>query len=80
MMTAKILTDYVSAVPFRSFRITMASGQSIEIRHPEMVDIKRSSVRIYKPTNDEQQEKWHDVSLLLMESLEPLDGPAPAWS
>ncbi len=46
MMTFKKLGDYVTAEPFRPFRIKMASGQSFDIRHPEMILVGRSSVRV----------------------------------
>ena len=51
----------------------MASGQSFDIRHPEMILVGRTSVRVYTAVEDEQNEKWHDVSLLLMETIEPMD-------
>ncbi len=47
MMTFKKLGDYVTAEPFRPFRIKMVSGQSFDIRHPEMILVGRSSVRVY---------------------------------
>ena len=75
MMTNRKLLDYVSAEPFRPFRIKMASSQTFDIRHPEMILIGRSSVQVYVATPDETNEKWHDVSLMLMETLEPLDIP-----
>jgi hypothetical protein len=50
----------------------MASGQSFEIRHPEMILVGRTSVRVFTVAGD-HHEKWHDVSLMLMETIEPLD-------
>ncbi len=72
MMTSRKLVDYVTAEPFRPFRIKMASGQSFDIRHPEMILVGRTSVRVYTTTGDDNNEKWHDVSLMLMEMIEPL--------
>jgi len=72
MMTFRKLVDYVTAEPFRPFRIKMASGQSFDIRHPEMILVGRSSVRVYTATGDDDNEKWHDVSLMLMETIEPV--------
>jgi hypothetical protein len=72
-MTLRKIVDYVSAEPFRPFRIRMASGQACEIRHPEMIRLGRSSVRVYTGTEDEQNEKWHDVSMMLMETIEPME-------
>ena len=73
MMTYRKLGDYVSAEPFRPFRIRMASGQAFDIRHPEMILVGRNSARVYTVTGTDQNEKWHDVSLLLMETIEPVD-------
>jgi hypothetical protein len=73
MMTSRKLLDYVAAEPFRPFRIKMASGQSFEIKHPEMILVGRVSVRVYAATGADENEKWHDVSLVLMETVEPLD-------
>ena len=73
MMTSRKVVDYVSAEPVRPFRFRMASGQTLEIRHPEMILVGRSSVRVYTATDTDQNEKWHDVSLMLMETIEPLD-------
>ncbi len=75
MMTPRKVLEYVGAEPFRSFRIRMASGQSFDIRHPEMILVGRSSVRVYTIAESEEHEKWHDVSLMLMETIEPLDAP-----
>ena len=33
----------------------------------------RSSVRVHSATGDDENEKWHDVSLMLMETIEPMD-------
>jgi len=51
----------------------MAGGQHFDIRHPERILVGRASVRIYTATRDDQNEKWHDVSLILMETIEPVD-------
>lgn len=78
MMTFRKVGDYVSAEPFRPFRVRMASGQSFEIRHPEMILVGRSSVRIFAASDaeSEENERWQDVSLILMESIEPIETPA----
>jgi hypothetical protein len=74
MTSAKII-EYVSAEPFRPFRIKMASGQIYDIRHPEMILVGRSSVRVYqvREGDPEGPQHWIDVSLTLMETLEPLE-------
>jgi len=75
MMTYRKLGEYVAAEPFRPFLIKMASGQSFEIRHPEMILVGRLSARVYTVVDPNQGEKWHDVSMMLMETLEPMDAP-----
>jgi hypothetical protein len=60
MMTSRKVVEYVTAEPFRPFRIRMASGQSFDIRHPEMILVGRTSVRIYTVVGDDTHEKWHD--------------------
>lgn len=76
MMTYRKLGEYVTAEHFRPFRIKMASGQSFDIRHPEMILVGRTSVRVHHESGTDRNEKWHDASLLLMETIEPLDVPA----
>lgn len=75
MMTNAKVNDYLTAEPFRPFRIKMASGQTFEVRHPETLLVGRSSVRFYINLDDDPDKpaKWHDVSMMSMETPEPLD-------
>lgn len=74
MMTYRKVSEYVLAEPFRPFRLKMASGQTFDIRHPEMILVGKSSVKVYTKTKpDSTGEHWHDVSLMLMETIEPID-------
>ncbi len=75
MIISRKVLEYVTAEPFRPFRIKMASGQAFDIPHPEMILVGRTSVRVHTVTGTEQNEKWHDASLMLMETIEPLDAP-----
>ena len=79
MMTLRKIVEYVSAEPFSPFLIRMASGQALEIRHPEMILVGRSSARVYVNTDaaSDSPPHWHDVSMLLMETLEPLEAKSP---
>jgi hypothetical protein len=78
MMTMSKFTEYMSAEPFCPFRIKMASGQVFDIRHPEMILIGRSNVRVYMADTDVAAPTWKDVSMMLMETLEPIDFPTSA--
>ncbi len=76
MITMQRLVRYLAAEPFRPFRISMASGQVFEIRHPEMISVGRSTAHIYtfmSEDHDQAKQGEHEVSLLLMGSIEPLD-------
>lgn len=75
MMTYSKMGEYVAAEPFRPFRIKMASGQSFEIQHPEMIMVGRSSAKIYKSreSNPDGPQFWQQISLMLTESLEPIE-------
>jgi hypothetical protein len=75
MITPRMMIDFVSAEPFRPFRIHMASGRTFEIGHPEMIKVGRSSVTVYmRPeSGPDQADRWQEVSLMLLESLEPLE-------
>lgn len=73
MLTPRIVLDFVTAEPFRPFRIDMASGRTFEVGHPEMVRVGRSSVTVYQKPEGEAAtpERWQEVSLMLLESIEP---------
>ena len=75
MMTPREVMGHVFAEPFRPFRIRMASGQTYEVRHPEMASVGRTYMTIFTPLSEELHGKdlWHKLSLLLLESIEPLE-------
>jgi hypothetical protein len=73
MMTYKKLGEYLAAEAFRPFRIRMASGQSFDIRHPEMLLVGRITAKVYTNTDDDEPERWHDASMMLMETVEILN-------
>jgi hypothetical protein len=76
VITFQRLAKYVGAEPFRPFRISTASGQVFEIRHPEMISLGRTTAHIYTYLSDDPElakQREFEVSLLLMESVEPLD-------
>ena len=62
--------------------IKMASGTTFEIRHPEMILVGRTSVRVHTVGEGEpgNGSRWHDVSLMLMETLEPIEPAASSQS
>lgn len=78
MISFRRIASYVGAEPFRPFRVTTASGRAFEIRHPEMIQVGRTTITIFTfldPDPGEANEQQVEVSLLLTESVEPLDVP-----
>lgn len=79
MITFQRIASYVAAEPFRPFRITTASGRTFLISHPEMIQVGRTTMTIFTFLSDDPQdakEQKVEVSLLLTESVEPLESPA----
>jgi len=75
-MNIQNIVNYIGAEPFEPFRINMASGQSYEIRHPEMVQVGRTTVTIHTYMSDDEneaEERKTEVALILIDSIEPLD-------
>jgi hypothetical protein len=55
----------------------MASGRTFDVGHPEMVKVGRSSITVYMRPGGEsaEAERWQEVSLMLLESIEPQANP-----
>ena len=53
----------------------MNSSRTFDIRHPEMVRVGRRDLLIFTLVSDapEVYDPWENVSLLLIESLSPLE-------
>jgi hypothetical protein len=72
------LLSWIRATPFVPFRIRLNSGRTFDVRHPEMLRVGRSSVNYYTfsgPPTD-PYERMEILSLLLIESVEPLESRA----
>lgn len=72
MMTISKIAEYLRAEPFRPFRIRMASGQTYDIRHPEMILAGKTIVRVYLNLDADPNRipQWHELSMILIEALE----------
>jgi len=74
------LLDWRRATPFVPFRIRLNSGRTFEIRHPEMLRVGRSSIDVYsfvgEPTDPYERREM--VSLVLIETVEPIEAARPA--
>lgn len=80
MMNPKEIMAIVFSEPFRPFRINMASGRTYDIRHPEVIQLGRSSLTIFTPwlDNGETDQLWKKISYMLIESIEPLESKSAA--
>ena len=78
MITFQHIARYIGAEPFRPFRINMASGKVYEIRHPEMIQAGRTTMTIFTFMDEDggTREQEHEISLILVESIEPLNRAA----
>jgi hypothetical protein len=75
MMTRNRVFVYVDAEPFRPFRIKMTSGETFEVRHPEMIQVGRTTATLFTWMSDEMaesKEREREISIILIESIEPL--------
>ena len=74
-MTSQEVLTYLQVQPFRPFRIRMNSGRTFDIPHPEMVRVGRRDVLIFTFVSDSPDvyDRWENVSLILIESLAPLE-------
>ena len=77
MIPLRKAVDYIAAEPFRPFRVHTASGRIFEVRHPEFVAVGRSTLKVYVPPQSDPDGplKWEETSLMLIESIAPLDAP-----
>ena len=79
MMTPQTVLGYVKAEPFRPFRLHLESGRTFEIRHPEMVKVLKSHIIVFESTGDHPEifDGWESASLMLAESITPIDASFP---
>ena len=74
-MSSQNFSITFSAAPFRPFQIRMNSGRTFDIHHPEMVRVGRRDAMVFTFVSDSPDvyDKWENVSLVLIESLSPLE-------
>jgi hypothetical protein len=75
-MTPEEVAAALRRQPFVTFRITLAEGNTYEVRHPELCMVGRRSAIIGITTRDDPDrlfERSVDVDLLHIVKLEPLE-------
>jgi hypothetical protein len=72
-MTLQTFRELLTQRPFRPFRLVMSSGQTHEVRHPEMAMLTRSDILVGVGETDEGvPAEFRICSLLHVTSIEPL--------
>lgn len=73
-MTIQHFRDALSAQPFLPFRLTMSSGESFEVRHPEMAFLTRNTISIGMDVADDGiPDRMRTLSLLHVTAMEPIE-------
>ena len=73
-MTVQTFHDLLHEKPFRPFRLVMSSGQSYEVRHPEMAMLTRSDILVgIGDTRDGIPSRFKICSLLHVTAIEPIE-------
>ena len=77
-MTVDTFRELLARRPFKPFRLVMSSGQTYDVRHPEMIKILKSSVLVFESNGDgsDLPDEWESVSLMLTESISHLETAA----
>jgi hypothetical protein len=76
-MTVQTFREMLGRRPFQPVRLVLSSGQSYEIRHPEMAMLTRTSILIGTDiAPDGVPAEFKIVSLLHVTAIEPVESKA----
>jgi hypothetical protein len=75
-MTLQTFREMLTRRPFRPVKLTTSSGQTYEIRHPEMALLTRTDILIGIDAEDGVPAEFKIVSLLHVTAMEPLNTQA----
>lgn len=72
-MTVQTFREMLARRPFQPVKLTLSSGQSYEIRHPEMAMLTRTSLLVgVDVAEDGVPAEFKILSLLHVTAIEPL--------
>jgi hypothetical protein len=72
-MTVQTFRELLSQRPFKPFRLVMSSGETYDVRHPEMAWLTRTSILVgIDETEDGVPAEFRICSLLHVATVEPL--------
>ncbi len=72
-MTLQTFREMLARRPFQPVKLILPSGQSYEIRHPEMAFLTRTDILIGTHLRDGVPAEFKIVSLLHVTAIEPLE-------
>lgn len=76
-MTVQTFRELLGQQPFKPFRLVMSSGQTYDVRHPEMAMLTRTSILVgIDLTEDGVPAEFKICSLLHVTAVEPLHAAA----
>lgn len=77
-MTLESIHEWLRRRPFQPFRIATSSGESHEVRHPEMAWLTRTELLVGMAQRSGFQSRYRSVALLHITVVEPIDASAAA--
>jgi len=76
-MTLQTFRELLAAKPFKPFRLVMSSGQTYEVRHPEMAWLTRTDILVgIDIADDGVPGEFKICSLLHVATIEPMAATA----
>ncbi len=76
-MTVQTFRDLLANRPFKPFRLVMSSGQTYEVRHPEMTMLTKTDLLVgVDAADDGVPAEFKICSLLHVTTIEPLSPAA----
>lgn len=74
MLSSRDIAERVKRQPFRPIRIVTSSGETIEVRHPDLIMIGQRSVTVGIGTPEDQEfyDRQAYVSILHIAAIEDL--------
>lgn len=78
-MTVPTFKEMLARRPFQPVRLVLSSGQTYEIRHPEMAFLTRTSILVGTGATDEGvPAEFKILSLLHVTAIEPIESSSAA--
>jgi hypothetical protein len=73
-MTVQTFRDLLAERPFKPFRLVLSSGQSYEVRHPEMALLTKTDILVGTDAEpDGVPARFKICSMLHVTAVEPLE-------